>query len=93
LAETLATARTICGNAPLPVLATENAFDQMRKLPQARNLESVAEYMRRGMDSADHREGRAALLETKKPISRVRERGKEPGSRRFQKQCELAPQS
>ncbi|MDF3836695.1 enoyl-CoA hydratase [Cupriavidus basilensis] len=68
VAETLEIARTIADNAPLSVMAAKHSFEQLRKAPQARDLFAIAEHMRRCMDSADYREGRAAFLEKRRPV-------------------------
>lgn len=65
--ESLALAREIAGNAPLSVAASKFTIAQILKDPGERDLDGVADFTRRCMDSADYREGRTAFMEKRKP--------------------------
>lgn len=68
VAESLALAREIAGNAPLSVAASKFTIAQLLKDAPERDLGAVAEFTHRCMDSADYREGRTAFMEKRKPV-------------------------
>lgn len=66
--ETLQLAAGIAENAPLAIATARFAIEQVQKQPGQRDLETMAQYTRRCMDSADFREGRTAFAEKRKPV-------------------------
>jgi enoyl-CoA hydratase/carnithine racemase len=66
--QALAMAREIAANAPLSVLATKFTVDQLLREPGERDLDTVAGFTARCMDSEDYREGRTAFMEKRKPV-------------------------
>jgi enoyl-CoA hydratase/carnithine racemase len=68
--QALALAREIAGNAPLSVLASKVAIDQVLLASAERDMDGIAAIGRRCMDSADYREGRTAFMEKRKPVFR-----------------------
>ena len=63
-------ASSIAGNAPLAVMAAKFNIDQLQKAPEERDLDGVAAWTRKCMDSADYREGRTAFMEKRRPVFR-----------------------
>ena len=66
--QALAVAREIAANAPLSVLAAKFTIDQLLRAPAERDLDTVAGFTVRCMDSGDYREGRTAFMEKRKPV-------------------------
>lgn len=67
-AMTLELAMEMSGNAPLSVLAAKFTIDQILRPAGDRDLEGIAQFTQRCMDSADYREGRTAFTEKRKPV-------------------------
>jgi enoyl-CoA hydratase len=67
LEETLETARTISGNAPLAIKAAKITIAQVLKDKDERDMGAIKAIGTACMDSEDFREGRQAFMEKRKP--------------------------
>ena len=65
--ETLETARTISGNAPLAIQAAKITIAQVLKDPDQRDMNAIKAIGTACMDSEDFREGRRAFMDKRKP--------------------------
>lgn len=61
-------ARRIAENAPLTVMAAKAVVDELRKDPDARDLDLCRRWIDRCFASHDYVEGRRAFLEKRKPV-------------------------
>jgi len=61
-------AETIANNAPLSILSSKTAVNELLKEPSQRDMALVTRRVEAALSSQDHIEGRKAFLEKRKPI-------------------------